>query len=89
MVTPPPGSSWEIANIPPYSVPTIDKPSHQLPELEEWEDTLLQSLRSDFPESHTMLKPLVESEKALSFFGLKPGTPWTPVMGNYLISGCF
>lgn len=85
VVTPPPNGSWEIANIPLFILPAQDKPSHRLPELKDWEDTILHDLCLEYPDDHTMLRPLIESDEALCFFGLKPGTPWTPAMGNSLI----
>lgn len=82
-VSPPPGVPWNIPDINLYRNPSKEKTSRPLPScLSSWEEEIMSILLSEYPPDHTMLRPLVESEEILSFFGLKPSVPWSPLMGK-------
>lgn len=85
MASPSLGKPWDMYNISLVALPSRDKPSYSILELSIGEDNILSDLRINYSGDHTMLRPLVGSEEALYFFGLKPGTPWTPAMGNDLL----
>lgn len=59
VASPPPGRSWDIANISILALLSRDKPSYTFPKLSTEEDNVLSDLRIDYPEDHTMLRPLV------------------------------
>lgn len=89
VVTPPLGMPWNIHDILFYKAPSREKPLHYFPTLVQWEEDVLSSLMAQYPFDHTMLRHLVESEEALSFFSLKPSVPWVSLMGKYSLFGFF
>lgn len=82
---PPSPNFWGIPNTPLFSLPRTEKLSQKFHNLKTWEEEVFHELLRKYHEDHEMMKPLLLSEEVLSFFGLKLGTPWNPLMGNYAL----
>lgn len=84
VILPPDDRPWEIFQASLYR-DLSERPAPPVaPKLTTNESRLLNALLRIYDKDHLLLKGLVNNEKALSFFGLKPDTPWSQNMGNYL-----